>query len=117
MCPDIVRTHRKSRAHAILVGVDCPPEVWAVVDHGLVVIPEDVGGGLRGLPQVTVESQLTPALDELLLGAPLDLLLPCPHLLPGLVLHLDLGEGICKVKMRLESRKYAPIGHGLYFHG
>ena len=94
-----VKTHRQSGAHSVLVGVDGPAEVRAVVDHGLVVIPEDVGRGLRGLPQVTVEPQLAAALDELLLGAPLDFLLPGPHLLPGLVLHLYLGKCIWKGKI------------------
>ena len=96
---ELIRTHRQSGAHPVLVGVDGPAEVRAVVDHGLVVIPEDVGRRLRGLPQVTVEPQLAAALDELLLGAPLELLLPGPHLLAGLVLHLDLSKCIWKGKI------------------
>ena len=52
-----VCTHNESGAPALPVCPDKPALVWAVVDHRVVVVPEDVGGRLRGLPQVAVELQ------------------------------------------------------------
>ena len=40
-------------------------QLRTVVDHSLVVEPEDVGRGLRGLPQVAVQLELGAHLDEL----------------------------------------------------
>ena len=77
---------------------DDPALFRAVVDHGVVVIPEDEGRGLSGLPQIAVQLQLRAGFDEFLMRG-----------LPGIffrrgrrglfytfVLHLDLGKGVWK---------------------
>ena len=62
-------SYNESGADPVIVSPDCPPLLRAVVDHGVVVIPEDVGRGLRGLPQIAVQLQLRPGFDEFLMRA------------------------------------------------
>ena len=77
------------------MGVDCPPEVWAVVDHGVVVVPEDVGWPLRGLPQIAVQLQLRPGFDEFLMRGPgFFFCRGRDGLFYTFVLHLDLSKGV-----------------------
>ena len=71
---------------------DCPAQLRGVVDHGFVVVPEDVGGRLGGLPQVTVKDKLGSCLYKLLMSF---FFLFCFKSLDGFVLNLDLSKSIC----------------------
>ena len=84
-------THCECWPHAIPVRQHSSAQVRAVVDHGHVVVPEDVGGWLRCLPQEAVELQLGANLDKLLMSF---LLLSCFWLESCLVFNLDLSKCI-----------------------
>lgn len=68
-------------------------ELWTVVDHGLVVVPEDVRRWLCCFPQITVKFELRASFDELF--PCFFLLLCCFRFLCSFVLHLYLRKCIC----------------------
>ena len=79
------------------MGPHCPALLWAVVDHGVVVVPEYEGRGLRSLPQIAVQFQLRPGFDEFLMRGPgFFFCRGRGGLFYAFVLHLDLGKGVWK---------------------
>ena len=77
---------------------DDPALFWAVVDHGVVVIPEDVGRRLSGLPQIAVQLQFRAGFDEFLMlrGPGFFFRRGRRGIFYTFVLHLDLGKGVWK---------------------
>ena len=90
-------SYNESGADAVIVSPDSPAVLRTVVDHGVVVVPEYVGRGLRGFPQIAVQLQLRPGFDEFLMRATgFFFCRGRGGLFRTFVLHLDLSKGVWK---------------------